>query len=135
MFTKQLITNKVLRHLGKFALCAIAGIALFASCQDMNSASDASSGTLSAARYSVNPNAITITTQAQLEAINSDPSNDYILGNDLTVTEYLPVCDPDDADPFTGTFDGGTYTLTMGDILFPIASSSILYFLKIKEKK
>jgi hypothetical protein len=76
---------------------------------------DAAQFALSASGAKANPNAIVITTSTQLAEIgNSLPADgDYVLGNDLTLTTWFPLCDPQfEQKPFTGTFDGAGYTIT-----------------------
>jgi hypothetical protein len=96
------------------ALAAILASALIVSCQDITGA-DAASGVpgvqLSAA---VKANAIFITDQAGLAAIERDPTNNYVLGASFTVTDWIPICDPTSpTGPFTGTLAGAGNTITI----------------------
>jgi hypothetical protein len=75
---------------------------------------DAAQFALSASGAKANPNAIVITDQTGLAAIESAPSGDYVLGASFAVTNWKPICGPDTVTgPFTGTFDGAGYTITV----------------------
>jgi hypothetical protein len=60
-----------------------------------------------------------ISTDTELALIGTDPfdypaDGDYILADDLILTGWTPICDPNaDLDPFTGTFDGNGHTITL----------------------
>lgn len=61
---------------------------------------------------------IPIRDDTELSLIGTTPaypaSGDYILVNPLTLTDWTPICNPDDErDPFTGTFDGQNNTITV----------------------
>jgi hypothetical protein len=101
------------------ALCFIVSIALFTACQNPISEGESFGGETRSAvlRLQSNPNAISISTQADLEAITYDLSNDYVLAEDITLVDFYPVgFDPTESEtnPFTGTFDGAGHTLTIG---------------------
>jgi hypothetical protein len=61
----------------------------------------------------------TITTCAELQAMNDDLTEDYVLGNDIDCTGHDPDGDGSGLNPvgdflnqFTGTFDGAGYTIS-----------------------
>jgi hypothetical protein len=87
------------------------------SCQDITGTDNASSGALDGGglqRSVAAVNAIVIRTQQDLEQVNFDPFNDYVLGNDLTLVDWVPIGGPFFVDiPFLGTFDGAGYTITV----------------------
>jgi hypothetical protein len=96
------------------ALAAILASALIVSCQDItgaNAASGVPGVQLSAA---VKANAIFITDQAGLAAIEKNPADNYVLGASFSVTDWVPICGPTSPNgPFTGTLDGAGYTITI----------------------
>jgi hypothetical protein len=70
---------------------------------------------LSASRAKVGQ-PVVITTEAELATIgNTLPSDgDYELGANLTLSDWVPICGPGSRlGPFTGTFDGKNYTITV----------------------
>jgi hypothetical protein len=67
---------------------------------------------LSASRVTVGQTVIT--NQAGLRAIESNPSWNYVLGNDITLTGWIPICGSSSGtQPFTGTLDGAGNTITI----------------------
>ena len=58
---------------------------------------------------------ILITSQADLEKIGVEASHplsgNYLLENDITITDWLPI--GDEAFPFSGVFDGNGRTITL----------------------
>jgi hypothetical protein len=89
--------------------------AMIISCENVNGPGGlaAENGALSASRTGVGAT-YHITTVADLRAVNDDPAGDYILDNDLTLTNWVPLCNPDlEIAPFTGTFDGNGKTITV----------------------
>jgi hypothetical protein len=101
-------------------LCLFAVIVIFTACEAITGGElgGLPGAQLSAAKLAVNPNAIPITDQAGLAAIENDPTNDYVLENDITLTNWFPICGPDTTGvPFTGTLDGSdgktNYTITI----------------------
>jgi hypothetical protein len=122
MSKKNFIQTKVLKHLGQSALCLLASMAIFAACQNPNTVGDPSYGdtdSLAAARnFQRVPNATPISTQSDLANIGVGfPANgDFFLTTNLSLTNWTPVCDPTAGfRPFTGTFDGAGYSITIGD--------------------
>jgi hypothetical protein len=89
------------------------GVALIISCQDITGTDGVSDIQLSA--LAANPNAITINNQADLAAIETDPSLDYVLGASFTVTNWIPICDPNNPriGAFEGHLDGAGNTITI----------------------
>ena len=97
-------------------LCLFAVIVIFTACEAITGGDTGGlpGAQLSAARLAVNPNAITITNQDELAAIENDPTNYYVLGNDITLTNWVPICGPYTTNvPFSGTLDGAGYTITI----------------------
>jgi hypothetical protein len=96
--------------------CLVLSMALV-SCQDITGAGNALDGALGAdglQRSVAAVNAIVIHTQQDLENVNFDPFNDYVLGNDLTLVDWVPIGGPFFVGiPFLGTFDGAGYTITV----------------------
>jgi hypothetical protein len=90
---------------------------MFISSCDAVTGPDAIAGdlALSASRSSVKVGVTYhITTVQDLIAVNKDPAGDYILDNDLTLTNWVPICDPSTGGvAFTGTFDGRNNTITV----------------------
>jgi hypothetical protein len=56
-----------------------------------------------------------IRTVQDLIDVNNDPTGDYILDNPLTLTDWVPICDPSQprGAAFIGTFDGQGNTITL----------------------
>jgi hypothetical protein len=57
-------------------------------------------------------NSIAIDTKEGLLTIAENTVGDYILTDDITLSNWIPLCS-DSASPFSGTFDGGNYTITL----------------------
>jgi hypothetical protein len=68
-----------------------------------------------------------ITTVDDLIAVNKDPAGDYILDNDLTLKDWVPICDPSNKGvAFTGTFDGQNNTITVNSFSLDAVNSEYL---------
>jgi hypothetical protein len=66
-------------------------------------------------------NSIAIDRVEELLAITENTVGDYILTDNLTLSNWIPLC-PDSKNPFSGTFDGGNYTISLES--FDISSFS-----------
>jgi hypothetical protein len=87
----------------------VLGTILLAACDNASLSED---GALAAKSASRSVRAATpIYDEFDLAAINGNPGGDYILEADLTLEDWTPICQPNNA--FTGTFDGNGHTITV----------------------
>jgi hypothetical protein len=99
------------RNLSSVVCISTLFVLIGASCQQAGTAPGVPDSRGAAlARGTVNPNAIYIYTQQDLADIELDPSDAYILANDITLTGWTPITE---STPFTGTFDGNGQTITV----------------------
>jgi hypothetical protein len=124
----------VLKRAWKPVFGLIIASAMFISSCDAVTGPDAIAGdlALSASRSSVKVGAtIPIGSEKELALIGNDPAypsdGDYQLGADLTLTGWTPICGPDSRfGPFTGTFDGKNYTITVDSFSLGAVNSEYL---------
>jgi hypothetical protein len=106
---------------------SVAFAIFFSSCEAVNGPGEFANGDLSASRSSAKVGQTIITTDTQLADIgNGLPANgDYQLGDDLTLTNWTPICGPASKQgvPFTGTFNGAGYTITVNSFDSGVATT------------
>jgi hypothetical protein len=98
------------------AACLIAAMPLVSCQQDVIGADQGTALELSASgvqRSVTAVNAIAIHDQTEWEAIDDDLGEDYVLANDLVLSNYAPIGDPNFRGPFAGTLDGAGHTITI----------------------
>lgn len=110
MFTQQ---GKSVRRLLTVATVSflVIGAMIFTACNDLTGSGGIAEGSRSASPLAT----YEIYDETDLMAIDDDPSGDYILMNDITLSSgWTPICPVSSTNgPFTGTFDGNGYTITV----------------------
>jgi hypothetical protein len=110
--------SNFLRRAIKSVIGLIVASAMIISCEAVNGPGGEAVGkgaALSASRGNVGA-VILIETEADLAdiGIGLPASGDYELADDLVLTNWTPICDPNAGiDTFTGTFDGEGHTITI----------------------
>jgi hypothetical protein len=110
-------TNKLKAVLSyRFAVLGLLAMLVLLGCQDITDVDGANAPELSALQQSAKAvNAITpINNVADLMAVDSEPDGNFVLAADLTLINWVAICDPNAlSGPFVGTFDGAGHTLTV----------------------
>jgi hypothetical protein len=75
---------------------------------------------------------IAIDTTEDLIAITENTIGDYILTDNITLSNWGPLC-PDSENPFSGTFDGGNYVITLESFDSGDGGESMGIFANVKD--